>query len=182
MQMHLFFLKSKNWVAIADFALAIAIVLTGTYAFGSALPFIAEMSANASRRVAQLDDAIALELSDYLWENRILLVFSPAATDSRHQEQMQAFWQATEGVLDRDTILVEIFPTAGRLDGEAIDESSVLRLREAYAIEPDRFTVILVGKDGWEKRRDLEPVSAAEIFAEIDAMPMRQREMQERGR
>jgi hypothetical protein len=39
--------------------------------------------------------------------------------------------------------------------------------------------VILVGKDGTEKRRNAAPVTARSIFDTIDAMPMRQREMRE---
>ncbi|MCS4120976.1 hypothetical protein GGP45_001318 [Salinibacter ruber] len=43
----------------------------------------------------------------------------------------------------------------------------------------DAFRVVLVGKDGTEKRREAEPVSARSVFDTIDAMPMRQREMRE---
>jgi hypothetical protein len=40
----------------------------------------------------------------------------------------------------------------------------------------------LVGKDGGVKRQDTKPVKATAIFEQIDAMPMRQQEMQQRGR
>jgi len=46
-------------------------------------------------------------------------------------------------------------------------------------VAPDAFRVVLVGKDGTEKRRDAEPVAARSLFDTIDAMPMRQREMRE---
>ena len=41
--------------------------------------------------------------------------------------------------------------------------------------------MILVGKDGTEKLRAHHVVSAQALFALIDAMPMRQREMREAG-
>ena len=49
--------------------------------------------------------------------------------------------------------------------------------------EPNRLglTVVLVGKDGLEKGRWNRPVDVDEIFALIDTMPMRQREMRESG-
>ena len=39
------------------------------------------------------------------------------------------------------------------------------------------FTVILIGKNGGEKKRFLEPVQPAALFDIIDQMPMRRREM-----
>ena len=55
------------------------------------------------------------------------------------------------------------------------------RLRDRFDVPDDAFRVVLVGKDGTEKRREAEPVSARSVFDTIDAMPMRQREMQESG-
>ena len=40
--------------------------------------------------------------------------------------------------------------------------------------------VLLIGKDGGVKLRSTEPVSTDELFALIDSMPMRRREMEER--
>jgi hypothetical protein len=46
-----------------------------------------------------------------------------------------------------------------------------------YKVNPDEFTVILIGKDGSEKLRTNELLQPAKLFAVIDAMPMRKREM-----
>jgi hypothetical protein len=64
-------------------------------------------------------------------------------------------------------------------DPQPLAEAAVRRLRERFDVAPDVFRVVLVGKDGTEKRRDAEPVTARSIFDTIDAMPMRQREMRE---
>ena len=50
---------------------------------------------------------------------------------------------------------------------------SAAALRRSYKLPADRFTVILIGKDGGEKRRSDTPMSAATLTATIDAMPMR---------
>ena len=50
-------------------------------------------------------------------------------------------------------------------------------LREALSIRG--FEILLVGKDGGVKLRSPAPVSTRDLFALIDAMPMRQREMRE---
>lgn len=43
------------------------------------------------------------------------------------------------------------------------------------------FTFILVGRDGGEKLRSSEVVSAEKLFGLIDAMPMRKDEMRRKG-
>jgi len=47
-----------------------------------------------------------------------------------------------------------------------------------YKIETSKpLTVILVGKDGGEKHRTHKAITAQQLFALVDAMPMRQAEM-----
>jgi hypothetical protein len=55
-------------------------------------------------------------------------------------------------------------------------------LRKRLSVPSGRFTVILIGKDGGEKIRQGSSVDLKEIFAIIDAMPMRQQEMRERAK
>ena len=57
--------------------------------------------------------------------------------------------------------------------------AAVRRLYDRFSVGPGEFRVVLVGKDGTEKRRDPEPVTARSLFDTIDAMPMRQREMRQ---
>lgn len=53
-------------------------------------------------------------------------------------------------------------------------------LRVEYLTGADEFAVVLIGRDGGEKFRAGEPVSAAELFARVDEMPMRRRELRDR--
>ena len=50
-----------------------------------------------------------------------------------------------------------------------------------YNVEPNRFTLILIGKDGGEKLRSAKPVEIETIFNLVDSMPMRQAEMKSKG-
>ncbi len=43
-----------------------------------------------------------LDLSHYLWENRLLLVFAPSETTPAYQQQMQIFADMQAGFVDRD--------------------------------------------------------------------------------
>ncbi len=62
------------------------------------------------------------------------------------------------------------------------EDADAAGLRDASGIEAGRFAVVLVGKDGGEKARWSGPVSEREVFARVDAMPMRRREMREKKR
>ena len=58
-------------------------------------------------------------------------------------------------------------------------EAKALRLQLGLGNEP--FQAVLVGKDGGAKLRAAKPISALELMATIDAMPMRQEEMRRRA-
>ena len=53
-------------------------------------------------------------------------------------------------------------------------------LRVEYLTGADEFAVVLIGRDGGEKLRRASPISAEELFATIDEMPMRRRELRDR--
>ena len=44
------------------------------------------------------------------------------------------------------------------------------------------FSVVLIGKDAQEKLRRTSPLAPNELFAIVDAMPMRQAEMRNKNR
>ena len=125
----------------------------------------------------------SFNLSSQKWQNRVLLVFAPSIANRDYQQQMQLFNQHQNGFTDRDLVLVRVLSTdKSYANGQLIDESSADNLRDRFGIDKDNFRVILVGKDGGVKRQDATPVQATAIFDQIDAMPMRQQEMQQRGR
>ncbi len=114
-------------------------------------------------------------------ENRVLLVFAPDAQNSDYQKQMQFFAREETAFRDRDLVLVQVLAKGeSQVNDQAIDQASVAKLRSSFRVGEGDFRVILVGKDGGEKRRDTIPVSPRAIFSEIDAMPMRRQEMRDR--
>ncbi|MBV9387313.1 MAG: DUF4174 domain-containing protein [Chroococcidiopsidaceae cyanobacterium CP_BM_ER_R8_30] len=117
-------------------------------------------------------------LSNYQWQNRIVLIFAPSERSPAYQQQIQT-WQADKaGIRDRDLKLMEVLGTGeSRVDGQALTPASAEALRRQFGVTPEEFTVILVGKDGTEKQRSRTPVALASLFRTIDAMPMRQQEM-----
>ncbi|MEH1901054.1 MAG: DUF4174 domain-containing protein [Nostoc sp.] len=124
----------------------------------------------------------SFNLSSQKWKNRVLLVFAPSVDNHNYQQQMQLLQQKS-GFADRDLVLVQVLATnKSYANGQLIDESSAAKLRDRFGVDKENFRIILVGKDGGVKRSDTTPVQATAIFEQIDAMPMRRQEMQERGR
>lgn len=117
-------------------------------------------------------------------QHRPVIVFGPSADDPRVVRQGHA-WVGPlpeAGIKDRDIAVVNVHGEAGGdVAGKPIGAAEVAQLRSAFGVEPGEFAVVLVGRDGGEKDRWAEPVSAQEIFGHVDAMPMRQREVEDRG-
>ena len=122
---------------------------------------------------------MAQVFTDYQWQNRLLLVFAPAPDREEVRAQQQLFEDKEAELEDRDLLVAYLFPEEGRIEDKTVSAEDTTSLRERYGVAEDDFIVVLVGKDGTAKERLEEPMQPADLFATIDAMPMRQREMKE---
>lgn len=104
------------------------------------------------------------DLDAYPWRNRPVLLFAPSPDDPDYVEQCAALHAATEGLLERDVVVLS-----------DTDPGGGGGLRLLFGVQG--FEVLLVGKDGGVKLRSRQPIAAEAPFAEIDAMPMRRREL-----
>ena len=102
------------------------------------------------------------------WDRRVLLVTAPLADDPAAVTQRRIFAEIASSGDDRDLVLVEVIGNAVHGAGDTADG-----VRRSYKLPSDRFTVILIGKDGGEKRRSTTPMSVVTLTGTIDAMPMR---------
>ena len=121
-------------------------------------------------------------LERYKWQNRLLLVFAPSPENGSYVEQLRLLEDETAALEDRDLLVFHLLqktpvdpdtPSPELAAPEIVDT-----LRERYAVPEGAFEVVLIGKDGGEKERYGEPVEPNVLYAVIDAMPMRRREMQ----
>jgi hypothetical protein len=132
-------------------------------------------------------DSVDFRLDAHQWEHRLLFVFVPAEATDRLAAQEEAFSGTDVGFRDRDLLLITLTGAAAGTVRDApgaearpLTDAAVERLYDRFTVPADSFRVILVGKDGTEKRRNAEPVSVRSIFDTIDAMPMRQQELRQR--
>ena len=121
--------------------------------------------------------AMATELSDYLWQRRPLLLFAPADSDPRLVETMRLIEASRCDFVDRDMVLGRIVTEGtSTLGGHVLDTNQARRLLSEFGIGADSFGVVLIGKDGSEKLRVADVPDLEAIYAVIDGMPMRARE------
>jgi hypothetical protein len=118
------------------------------------------------------DSALLNELASLVWKYRIIVVDEP----QNEASTLALLNQHNAEINDRDIvwfilkedIVLTSYPGT-------LAETFLSRTRETYGIGEDK--VILIGKDGDIKSR-LDRLDLKAIFRKIDAMPMRQYEMQ----
>lgn len=96
------------------------------------------------------------------WQARPVVVLGAGTP---RQAQLDALTARPEALAERDIVLL--------VDGPG---AAPLRARTGAG-----FAVVLIGKDGGIKQVWRDPVAPDDIFAVIDAMPMRQREAAGKG-
>ena len=118
-------------------------------------------------------------LDGYRWEHRVLLLFTPDNQHDVYQTQLALLADKSPELLERDltvlSIVAEVLHTVEQTDAD-VDAND---LRAYYDVPVATFSLLLIGKDGGVKRRSEEVVTPSVLFAQIDSMPMRQREMKE---
>lgn len=122
-------------------------------------------------------------LEPFRWKNRVLLIFSNGSEpDYYTARQEEWLYKESEGIAERDIVVLKVLPeTVFCADTILYREGAARILRQLTGIQSADFAVALVGKDGSLKSLKKEPVSAEELFALIDAMPMRKAELQQRN-
>lgn len=134
----------------------------------------------AGLSVAQVwgESAKGADLSAYRWQNRLLLIYAPSADVPAYQRYAQDLDRRRRGIEDRDLIVFRIFEKGQSFQEDApLAPEAAMALRQRFGVGAGGSRVVLIGKDGGVKLDQAELVPLADIFALIDSMPMRRREM-----
>ncbi|MBE9635856.1 DUF4174 domain-containing protein [Salipiger mangrovisoli] len=108
--------------------------------------------------------AEARDLHALRWSHRPVLLFAPSSGDAAYAAQMELLHAAEEGLRARDIVVLS-----------DLDPRSPGPIRQAFC--PGGFKLVLVGKDGGVKLEEKAVIDPEQLFALIDRMPMRQREI-----
>jgi hypothetical protein len=101
--------------------------------------------------------------TEQITAKRQLLIFGQPQSQLVLQ-QLELLKKDAAGVEERDIIITLV-----------AKENPIFKKYKMEASK--RLTIILVGKDGGEKHRTYNVITAQQLFALVDAMPMRQAEM-----
>ena len=107
-----------------------------------------------------------VDLGDFLWRKRPVVVFADSPDDPLFIQQMRFLESEPDVLLERDVIVV-------------IDTSPSDRSQARLKLRPRGFSLVLVEKDGEAKLRKPLPWSVREIIHAIDKFPLRRQEMLE---
>ena len=102
----------------------------------------------------------------YRWSHRVVVALASSPSDPNLSAQRRIFAAMGAGARERDLVLLEA--TDNTLEGAA--------LRRRFG-GGKSFRTVLIGKDGGEKVVSERPMGPGDLFATIDAMPMRRAEM-----
>jgi hypothetical protein len=122
-----------------------------------------------------------VDLNEYRWKNRLVLIFAPSIEDSFYLKQKSEFKVKVAELIDRDIIMIELLEAGISTIAEIpLNNEQQSFLRKKFEVIDD-FVFILIGKDGTVKLRSQEPVSSEDLFSLIDSMPMRKEEMRRKA-
>lgn len=107
-----------------------------------------------------------VDLNEFLWTKRPIVVFADTPNDPRFIEQMKFLEADIPAILARDIIVLTDTDPAARSD-----------LRRT--LRPRGFMLVLIDKDGGVKLRKPAPWDMREISRSIDKWPTRQQEIRE---
>lgn len=141
-----------------------------------------KLLAAALALAAMTGSAAADGLASVRWDYRPLLLFTPTNNDPRLARQTTWLADAARGLRERRIAVLSVERNrVYALYGAPAVGADAKTLRRRFRVADDQFRVVLVGLDGGEKLSDDEPVEVDRLFALIDGMPMRQRELREQG-
>ncbi len=124
-----------------------------------------------------------IDLRDYQWSHRLLIIGAPSADHGCYRALVHALERHAQSLHDCDMVVLHLVESGvSRIGERPLSTPAADVLRKQLRLMTSQFVVVLIGKDGGEKLRRTHRVDLGEIFARIDAMPMRRQEMRERQR
>ncbi|WP_300032137.1 DUF4174 domain-containing protein [uncultured Roseobacter sp.] len=135
------------------------LVLTGIFALTQ--PAVANGESEENPLFFSMDE---VNLNQFKWKNRPVVVFAETENDPAFIEQMDLLRARESALRERDVVVITDTDPAARSD---------IRIK----LRPRGFMLAIIGKDGGVKLRKPFPWDVREISRSIDKMPMRQREI-----
>ncbi len=116
--------------------------------------------------VLDVREAADTTLAEFIWLNRLIVVFADTNRDPAFQKQMELLLERPGELISRDVVVITDTDPA---------HPTAIRLK----LRPRGFGFVLIGKDGGVKLRKPLPWDVREISRSIDKSPLRQQEIRD---
>ena len=131
--------------------------------------------------IFDLEDTMPMDLTQFQWKNRLLLIFAPDVNDEFFQKLQGEIIAQKAGVEDRDLVVFEVLERGpSRMNKALLDQKKVDSIRRLFSVPQRSFRIILIGKDGGIKLKQDDQIDLETIFEFIDSMPMRKDEIRQK--
>ncbi len=111
--------------------------------------------------------AADVSLDDFLWQNRLLVVFAETDRDPAFQRQMELLTERPDVLLERSVVVI--------ID---TDPSALSDIRKQ--LRPRGFSLVFIDMDGVVKLRKPAPWAVREISRSIDKTEIRKKELRDK--
>jgi hypothetical protein len=119
----------------------------------------------------------AQDFDRHKWENRLVLILTDQSDNENYRKQVEELKNHLDGVNERRILVYHITPESYKT---GLSDEKWQKAETDYAFykkTDNQPEIVLIGLDGGIKLRANEFLSAQELFATVDAMPMRRQEM-----
>lgn len=125
-------------------------------------------------------NTIGQNIKNHQWENRVLLIYTSEKNSEKLNKQLSILSKDKEGLAERKLIIYSFTENAYRKNFEKNWKESN-SLFKKFVNKKDDFTVWLIGLDGGIKLKQNTILAKIQLFALIDGMPMRKREIKRKN-
>jgi len=123
---------------------------------------------------------ISQNLEKHQWNDRVILIFSNDKSSSELEKQIDLFQKEKVGLEERKLKIYQFSEGDYKFSFFDSWKKSTLNLKRFFDKE-ESFKIVLIGLDGGIKLKQNIILTPEKLFAIIDGMPMRKRELKNKN-
>lgn len=112
--------------------------------------------------------ASEVNLDDFLWQKRPIVVFADNSNDPRFRDQIRFLEERPDELIKRDVVII-------------IDSDPAAKSQVRQKLRPRGFMLVVIDKDGGVVQRKPFPWNVRELSRMIDSLPLRQLEIRDQN-
>ena len=126
-----------------------------------------------------MNSAFTQQIIDHQWKNRLVILVTDSLNNVDYKNQIRDFKQKPEFLKERKIKIISVEKSKNRYTQmDTFEWKSITKEFNKYTEDTHPFVLYLIGLDGGIKYISHQRIDPQLIFDKIDAMPMRQRELQ----